>query len=1014
MKNFSISILSIFLSTVLSAQPLNNLWQKQLGDGSGGSDELRKFCTDSRGNLIAVGLVVGTHDFDRTEKEAVFTSVGNSDIYIAKYNSFDELIWVKLLRTDTESDITGVGTDSNDNIYITGYFDREISLDPNDPRKSVYQAGSNELLSFTAKYDSSGALIWSHIFGNGGDIRFKDIAVDKAGNFYTAGDVQGIVDLDPSNNELLIEGKNNDITPFLAKYDSSGELLWAFGLEGGFTTCLTLSDNDDIYMAGHLEGDIDPSSANFTLQTYGRFDIGVAAYTSNGSFKNAMAIGGSFNEGVEDMKIDHSKNLYITGRFDGMVDFDPSSNVERHSGNGFVAKYDKNFNFKWVVPLNMGPTQTSGAQEIPGIYGLDLDKNGNCYINGNITTEVDFDPSVNSKVLKGYKFTNTVVDASYDSLGNLNWAHQANGGLRCLSNDVIIRSNSVYSGGIFGQSISFGESGTKLRFDTDDGNGRSSFFVKRSILDGEPTDAWVIKDHQGRQETYVGLATLSNGDIINAGNFSGKIDFNAGRSAHYLSMNGGSNSTNIFIKRENENGELTWVKTLGNSADQKIISMDVDNKNNIWILGTFEDSLDVDPSFKNTTLMGNAINDIFLAKYDENGNYITSFTLGEPLMREELFEMKIDKNDNVWICGAISKELDVDPSNNVATVGEAGKESFFISKYNSEGEYLQSASNQLFSSGIHNMTISGNSLFLSAKIPIDERNMNFKTGDPKIISTATQNNVFIAKYNLDLDYKWMIEYKTNSSFYWLPNKLSVDDRGGLYVMGDYFKVLALPDTILFSESEACFLAKFGRGGKLHWVQNFSNTTSDARLYSSAIQASNGQVYAMGNFSADLIINGKDTITDNDVDATFLARFDRLGKLELLKTFSSQMNVTHIAQNNRSIYISSQFSNAADFSLEDLKPQEILYAKGNVDLALLKLGTLASCSETKTNIEVTQCENYISPSGRTYRQGGVYFDSLFGFWGCDSIIEIDFDKPSINTSINVEEGKMTVGEENALY
>ena len=94
-------------------------WTNQIGTGF--DDESWRMTVDSKDNIYLTGYTNGNLDGN--------TNVGNSDIFIIKYNSDGIKQWVKLTGTSVEDKPTGIYVDSNENIFISGYT--QGSLDGN-------------------------------------------------------------------------------------------------------------------------------------------------------------------------------------------------------------------------------------------------------------------------------------------------------------------------------------------------------------------------------------------------------------------------------------------------------------------------------------------------------------------------------------------------------------------------------------------------------------------------------------------------------------------------------------------------------------------------------------------------------------------------------------------------------------------------------------------------------------------------------------------------------------------
>src|SRR5690349_63412 len=90
---------------------------------------------------------------------------------------------------------------------------------------------------------------------------------------------------------------------------------------------LVVDKTGNIYIAGSFQGtnaDFDPGPGVYPLNSAGSKDCFVAKYDASGKLLWAFRIGGSNTDEINDIALDGIGNLYITGYFRGSsVDFDP-------------------------------------------------------------------------------------------------------------------------------------------------------------------------------------------------------------------------------------------------------------------------------------------------------------------------------------------------------------------------------------------------------------------------------------------------------------------------------------------------------------------------------------------------------------------------------------------------------------------------------------------------------------------------------------------------------------------
>ena len=224
----------------------NKLGTRQFG--TTGRDTGYGVVVDSSGNVYVTGS---------TEGVLGASAFGLSDIFLAKFDSSGNQLFIKQLGT-TGFDIGyGVAVDSTGNVYVTGSTEGTLGA-------SAF--GLSDI--FLAKFDSSGNQLFIKQFGTTGfDIGYG-VALDSSGNVYVTGSTEGT--LGASAFGL------SDI--FLAKFDSSGnnifiQQLGTTGRDIGYG--ITLDSSANAFITGSTEGILGASALGLS-------DIFLAKFNSAG------------------------------------------------------------------------------------------------------------------------------------------------------------------------------------------------------------------------------------------------------------------------------------------------------------------------------------------------------------------------------------------------------------------------------------------------------------------------------------------------------------------------------------------------------------------------------------------------------------------------------------------------------------------------------------------------------------------------------------------------------------
>ena len=127
-----------------------------------------------------------------------------------------------------------------------------------------------------------------------------------------------------------------------------------------------------------------------------------------------------------------------------------------------------------------------------------------------------------------------------------------------------------------------------------------------------------------------------------------------------------------------------WAKQIGSSLDDGATGT-CDGNGNLYIAGSYEGPVCYFPS---TTLHATGISNIFLAKFDNEGNelWVKQFNVDNYYPGEEdgISDIILDRNGNVYITGGFCKTIQFDTIVLISLFGV----DFFIAKFNSDGHVL--------------------------------------------------------------------------------------------------------------------------------------------------------------------------------------------------------------------------------------------------------------------------------------------------------------------------------------
>lgn len=420
---------------ILKIDSENNLiWSKTMGSSS--TDRGNSISVDADGNVYTTGSFSGTVDFDPNTGTHLISSNGETDIFVQKLDSEGNLLWAKNMGGIDDDKGESITSDDNGNVYTIGSFQDITDLDPNAGEHSFTSNGFTDV--FIQKLDENGNFLWAHQLGDSSLDYGHSISTDPNGNIYASGAIEGTVDFDPGPGTLNLSS-NGFIDIFIQKLDSAGNLLWAKVIGGsGNDACQSIvcNENGNTYSTGFFSGtvDFDTGSETSSISSNGLYDIFVQKLDEDGNILWLKQMGGVSYDDGQAINIDTNGDVYITGSFEGVVDFDPNSGTVNFNSNGFrdafILKLNTYGYLRWVRRIG-GPGYEDGL-------AITTNTNNAVYPVGRYTDYVDIFPNPDETwyldpykspdvyILKFSQTTVGIIENSFDENVQV-WPNPSNG-----------------------------------------------------------------------------------------------------------------------------------------------------------------------------------------------------------------------------------------------------------------------------------------------------------------------------------------------------------------------------------------------------------------------------------------------------------------------------------------------------------------------------------------------------------------------------------------------------------
>ena len=321
---------------------------------------------DADGNSYVAGDFTGTVNLGGLP----LTSLGNSDVFVAKLSSNGVVLWAKRMGSNVAADGDfgrGIALDAAGNVYVSGIMAGSgdfvgFNLTSNGGRDA-----------FVVKLNNAGVGQWATSFGGPGNDAGQGIATDGSSVFVT-GSFRSVMNF--GLQQVASAGLQD---AFVIKLDAgSGGFVWGKNLGGagddqGFGIGL------DAFSNVTVTGDFSSTAAfgPVVLNSAGSTDAFVAKLTSAGAVSWAKGFGGPGHDDGVALSVDPNGNVVFTGDIIGTANFQGiplTSQGTAGEFNIFLAKLRPDGTILWA--------KRYGGADFSTGFGVDTDLAGNIYTTG--------------------------------------------------------------------------------------------------------------------------------------------------------------------------------------------------------------------------------------------------------------------------------------------------------------------------------------------------------------------------------------------------------------------------------------------------------------------------------------------------------------------------------------------------------------------------------------------------------------------------------------------------------
>jgi hypothetical protein len=390
------------------------------------------------------------------------------------------------------------------------------------------------------------------------------------------------------------------------------------------------SDNlGNVYTTGNFSGKLSFSGIQ-TIESEDHDDCFISKYDKNGKFQWVKTISGDFDESGNSITVDNNQDIIVVGNFYEEIKIDQTKIKAKGNADVFIAKYNRQGVLLW--------SKFFGSFRMDDAHEVKVDSSNNIYLVGRLSDSIKID----NVILKSHGGIDGFI-MKFTPEGSIIFGKTIGGNEDDAIDDISLYNNNIYISGVVSDSVFYN---TSLILSA--GN-LMQYFAK---INSKGNLSWIKTYGEESNHQIWDINVDRLGGIYLTGYHSGAITID---NIKYPAIS--NKDYSMYLAKFTEKGNLEWFRhflTKGNGYGH---SIGIDEKNNIFLSGTFYKSIQINRK-KHKTKGGSGN---VLLKFNQKGKIIDKHILSNN-GSVDLWEINISKFDNNIIgigrfTGELNKEI---------------------------------------------------------------------------------------------------------------------------------------------------------------------------------------------------------------------------------------------------------------------------------------------------------------------------------------------------------------------